>query len=63
MSAATNSGAVMLERLRPELEKAFRDVPQFGEVGFRVFFTEGEPVRIEYTAGLSRLLRPKAERG
>ena len=63
MTAATEYGAGMVERLRPELEKAFRDIPPYGEIGFRVFFTEGEPVRIEYSAGLSRKLSPRVERG
>jgi hypothetical protein len=53
----------MIDRLRPELEKAFRDLPCFGEVGFRVFFTDEEPARIEYSAGLSKRLVPREERG
>jgi hypothetical protein len=63
MAAATNKGAAVLDALRPELEKAFRDIPPFGEIGFRVFFAEGEPVRVEYSAALSRRMAPKAERG
>jgi hypothetical protein len=62
MAAATNKGAALLDSLRPELEKAFRDIPAFGEVGFRVFFAEGEPVRVEYSAALSRKMLPKASR-
>lgn len=61
MSAA-NTGAAILDSLRPELEKAFRDIPQFGEIGFRVIFTDGMPTRIEYSAALSRKLVPKAAR-
>jgi len=60
MAAANQQGAALLEQLRPELEKAFRDVPAFGEVGFRVFFAECEPVRIEYSAALSRKLQGRA---
>jgi hypothetical protein len=52
----------MLEKLHDELEKAFRDIPPFGEIGFRVFFRDGEPVRIEYSAALSKQLKPRAER-
>jgi len=52
----------MFERLRPEIEKAFRDIPPFGEIGFKVSFNESEPVRIEYHAALSRQLRPKQAR-
>lgn len=61
--AVNHSGTAILEQLRPELEKAFRDIPAFGEVGFRVFFSEGEPVRVEYSAALSRKLLPRADRG
>lgn len=61
MAAANQQGAALLEYLRPELEKAFRDIPTFGEVGFRVFFADGEPVRIEYSAALSRKLRGRNE--
>lgn len=53
----------ILEQLQPELEKAFRDIPAFGEIGFRVIFTDGEPVRIEYSAALSRKLTPRIQRG
>jgi hypothetical protein len=63
MAGATNPGAAIFESLRPELEKAFRDIPPFGELGFKVYFSEGVPVRIEYSAGLSRRLAPKSERG
>ena len=63
MAAQPNDGAAILDSLRPELLKAFRDIPPFGSVGFEVFFQEGEPVRIEYSASLSRRLPPKAERG
>jgi len=52
----------MFERLRPELEKAFRDIPPFGNIGFNVTFNESEPVRIEYSATLSRQLLPKGAR-
>lgn len=63
MAAANQTGAAVLERLRPELEKAFRDIPAFGEIGFRVFFADGEPVRVEYSAALSRKLLARPDRG
>ena len=63
MGAATDRGAAILATLRPELVKAFRDIPPFGEIGFRVYFNEGEPVRIEYSASLSRRLPPRPGRG
>jgi hypothetical protein len=62
MAAATNTGAAILESLRPELEKAFRDIPAFGSVGFEVHFVDGYPSRIEYSASLSRKVPTKLER-
>jgi hypothetical protein len=62
MALATDYGSAMIEKLRPELEKAFKDIPPFGEIGFRVYFNESEPVRIEYSAALSRKLAPKCAR-
>lgn len=56
MDAVSKPRTAIIERLRPELEKAFRDVPAFGEIGFRVFFADSEPVRVEYSAALSRKL-------
>lgn len=63
MAAATNTGAAILESLRPELEKAFRDIPQFGSVGFTVHFVDGYASRIEYSASLSRKVPARLERG
>jgi hypothetical protein len=62
MAIATNNGAAMIEKLRPKLENAFKDIPPFGEVGFKVYFNESEPVRIEYSAVLSCKLAPKCAR-
>jgi hypothetical protein len=59
---ATDNGAALFESLRPELLKAFRDIPAFGSIGFRVHFAEGEVSRIEYEASLSRRLSPKVSR-
>jgi len=60
---APNSGAVMFDRLRPEIEKAFRDCPAWGTVGFTVHFVDSEPSRIEYAASVARQIRPRADRG
>ena len=60
---ATENGATLLESLRPELLKAFRDLPAFGSIGFRVHFAEGEVIRIEYEASLSRRIVARVERG
>ena len=62
MASATQSGAAILEFLRPELEKAFKYIPPFGEIGFRVIFHENEPVRIEYQCAISHRLQQKADR-
>ena len=59
---ATDTGAALLESLRPELLKAFQDIPAFGSIGFRVHFTDGEVSRIEYEASLSRRLQPRTDR-
>ena len=43
----------LLERLRPELEKAFSDIPAFGEIGFRLVLHDSQVVRIEYSTSKS----------
>lgn len=63
MTAQPNDGAAMFDTLKPDIRKAFRDIPAFGSVGFEVFFQEGAPVRVEYHAALSRRLPPKSDRG
>ena len=57
MTALPKSGAELLDSLRPELLKAFRDVPSFGSISFEIHFNDGEPVRIVYGASLSRQVR------
>jgi len=56
-------GKSMVEQLRPELEKAFEDVPLYGEIGFRVFFKDGETIRIEYSTSLSQQIKPAVKEG
>jgi len=64
MSAATpNNGAAILADLRPELEKAFRDIPPYGDIGFVVSFVDGYPARIEYKASLTRQVPRRENRG
>lgn len=48
--------------LIPELERAFKFVPAFGEVGFKVVFHEGQPVRIETMTSVSRQVKEKGKR-
>ncbi|MBN1520634.1 MAG: helix-turn-helix domain-containing protein [Spirochaetales bacterium] len=47
------------EDLIPELERAFKFVPAFREVGFKVVFHEGQPVRIETMTSVSRQVKSK----
>lgn len=62
MNGATDRGAAILDSLLPELRKLFKDIPQFGELTFTACFYEGEVVRIEQGATISRKLPPKAAR-
>lgn len=47
----------MLERLLPEIRKVFRDIPQWGDVGFTVSFNDGEPVSFKYSGAVTQLNR------
>ncbi len=49
----------ILKDLIPELDRAFKVVPAFGEVGFKVVFHESQPVRVEITSSLSLLVDMK----
>ena len=62
MNGATDRGAAILEDLMPELRKLYRDIPQFGELTFKVCFYEGVVVRIEQGATISRKIASKAAR-
>jgi hypothetical protein len=62
MAAATREGAAMLDRLLPDIEKAFTSIPAFGSIGFTVHFHDSEPTRIEWSGAISRQVRPKAGR-
>jgi len=43
-----------LDRLRPELENAFRHIPSFGEVGIRVILHYSQVVRVEYSTSVMK---------
>jgi len=60
--AANNSPARLLKIVEADLLKAFSTIPDFGNVGFTVYFNEGEPVRCEWSGSTSSLLGPRAER-
>ncbi len=47
-----------LDRLRPELENAFRDIPPFGEVGIRVILHDSQVVRVEYSTSFIKKVDP-----
>jgi len=49
----------ILKDLLPEIERVFKFIPAFGEVGFKVVFHESQPVRIETTTSLSRKVKEK----
>ena len=51
-------GLSILDLLRPELEKAFSDIPSFGEVGFRLVLHDSQVVRIEYSSSKSVKIEP-----
>lgn len=64
MVADANAQAVaLLEKLRPDILKAFASIPAFGSLGFDVHFVEGEPVRVEWSGSIQRKLAPRADRG
>jgi len=66
MHAANGNPAAeeLLDKLRPDILKAFASIPAYGSIGFLVHFVENEPVRIEWTGSIQRKLAPKeANRG
>jgi len=46
----------ILKDLIPELELAFKFVPDFGDVGFRVVFHNSQVARVETTTSVSKLV-------
>ena len=46
----------ILKDLIPELDRAFKNAPAYGDVGFRVVFHESQVVRVETTSSVSRLV-------
>ena len=50
-----------MDSIRPELERAFKTLPSFGEVGFRVVLHEGKLVRIEYSSSIMVKTDPVVE--
>jgi len=47
----------ILKDFVPELERAFKNVPADGEVGFRVVFHESQVVRVETTISAIRKVK------
>ena len=62
MAGATDRGAAVLDELMPELRKLYQNIPQFGELTFTACFYDGQVVRIEQAATISRKVAPKAAR-
>jgi len=60
--SATTKAVRLLDTVKADLLRAFSSIPDFGTVGFTVFFNEGEPVRCEWSGSTSTLLGPRAER-
>ena len=54
------SEETFLDRLKPELENAFRDIPSFGEVGIRVVVHDSRVVRVEYTTSVMKKIDPRS---
>lgn len=52
----------LLEKLKPEIMKAFSKLPEYGQISFSVYLNECEPVRFEHSVSESLKLPKKAER-
>lgn len=61
VSVLPKTGVPLLESLMPEIERAFKNVPAFGDISIRVILHEGMPVRIETSSSVSKLISPKTE--
>lgn len=51
------SSEAFLELIQPELMQAFSARPDFGSVGFRCIFREGQIARIEFEFAVSKMAR------
>jgi len=47
----------ILRDLVPELDRAFKNAPAYGEVGFKVVFHDSQVVRVETTTSASRKVK------
>jgi len=55
MFSSTLTTAEFLTTITPELLQAFSARPEFGSVGFRCFFREGQLARIEFEFAVSKM--------
>lgn len=62
MSSPNSEAARLLEKVKPEILRAFACIPDFGSLGFTVHFNEGEPVRFECAGSASHLLKALSQR-
>lgn len=61
VKAESPKGLSFLDSIRPELERAFQNIPEYGDVGFKIVFHEKKMVRIEYTSSILVKLVSDAE--
>jgi hypothetical protein len=46
----------ILEKLKPELERAFSYIPRYGSIGIIAHFVRGQIARVEISASVARKL-------
>mgnify|MGYP001439690064 CR=1 FL=1 len=51
----------LLNRLMPEIEKAFINPPAYGDISIRIIMHDAEAVRIETASSVSKLIGPITE--
>jgi hypothetical protein len=51
-----------LASIKTELKQAFSARPDFGSVGFRCFFREGQLARVEFEFSISKLIQSGTEK-
>lgn len=63
MPAILNDAEKLLEKIKPDLLKAFSSIPDYGTLGLNIHFQEKEAVRVEWSGSISRRLLGKEVRG
>ncbi len=57
MDAANLSGAALLEYVKPDMLRLYATPPAFGSLTFTVYFHDGRPVRVGYTAEIQKQVK------